>query len=122
MTEQMRHHPTLLSTGSHGCWSTCSCGWNSALWTTTTGAHLEFGRHMVDSSAPEPTRCSAESCVAAAVEVLVLRGQPGHVHDCSRHAAEVREWCDVVESHPMPCLLACTPALYVAEPTPFQAE
>lgn len=42
------HHPTLYGTGRHGCWSTCACGWKSALWTTTAGAHLEFGRHLID--------------------------------------------------------------------------
>lgn len=64
--------------------------------------------------------CSADDCDAAAVEVLVLRDQPGHVHDCSAHAAEVREWCDVVESYPMPCALgAACPTLYVAQPTPL---
>lgn len=43
----MKHHPTLCSTGRHGCWSTCSCGWASRLWTSVVGAHLAFGRHLV---------------------------------------------------------------------------
>lgn len=47
-------------------------------------------------TAEDEVVCSSDGCEAAAVEVLVLRGQPGHVHDCARHAALVREWCDVV--------------------------
>lgn len=42
------HHPALYSTARHGCWATCACRWESRRWTTTTGAHLEFGRHLID--------------------------------------------------------------------------
>lgn len=44
---QDKHHPTLCSTGRHGCWAYCSCGWSSKTYGTTTGAHLAFGRHLV---------------------------------------------------------------------------
>lgn len=43
----MRHHPRLLRTSRHGCWCECSCGWLSNLWTTTVGAHLAFGQHLL---------------------------------------------------------------------------
>lgn len=73
------------------------------------------------SSVADAVVCSSDDCDAAAVEVLVLRDQPGHVHDCAAHAAVVREWCDVVESYPMPCALgADCPALYVAQPMPLE--
>lgn len=78
---------------------------------------------FVDDRASETDAvvCSSDECDAPAVEVLVLRDQPGHVHDCAAHAAEVREWCDVVESYPMPCALgADCPALYVAQPMPLE--
>lgn len=40
------HHPHLYSTGRHGCWCVCICGWTSDTYTTTTGAHLAFGEHL----------------------------------------------------------------------------
>lgn len=51
----MKHHPTLLSTGRHGCWATCPCGWHSATWRTVIGAHLDFGRHLVQHTNPKET-------------------------------------------------------------------
>lgn len=35
--------------------------------------------------------CSADGCDDPAVEVLVIRGNIGHVHDCARDAAVVRD-------------------------------
>lgn len=49
----------------------------------------------------ERVTCSSEGCDDPAVEVLWLRDLPGHVHDCARHAHDVREWCDVVLSRPI---------------------
>lgn len=51
----MKHHPTLLSTGRHGCWATCRCGWRSATWRTVVGAHLDFGHHLVEHPNPKET-------------------------------------------------------------------
>lgn len=42
----MKHHLMLCRTGRHGCWSTCSCGWQSPVYTTVTGAHIAFGIHL----------------------------------------------------------------------------
>jgi hypothetical protein len=42
--------------------------------------------------------CSSDGCDEQAVEMLELRGMPGHVHDCSVHAHDLREWCDVTAS------------------------
>lgn len=44
----MRHDPTLCRTGRHGCWATCTCGWESGLFTTVSGAHQAFGEHLLD--------------------------------------------------------------------------
>jgi len=56
--------------------------------------------------------CSAEGCAKEAVETLFLGGRVGHVHDCSQHAAQLREWCDVVASYELvdgECMaVACT--------------
>lgn len=46
----MKHHPTLCSTGRHGCWSYCSCGWESGTYRTVIGAHLAFGQHLVTAN------------------------------------------------------------------------
>lgn len=43
----MKHHVTLCTTGRHGCWAFCSCGWKSGLYRTVIGPHLAFGRHLV---------------------------------------------------------------------------
>lgn len=63
----------------------------------------------------EALECGSEGCTRAAVAALWLRGQAGHVHDCSHHEALVREYCDVIDSKPIvPGLkcpaVACTPA------------
>ena len=43
-----QHHPRLYSTRRYGSWATCDCGrWVSRRWATVTGAHLDFGRHLV---------------------------------------------------------------------------
>jgi hypothetical protein len=71
------------------------------------------------------TKCSVEGCTEKPVESLILRDQVGHVHDCSAHAAEVREWCDVVGSlyiTQFGCqIIPCTGDvhIYIAEPTPL---
>jgi hypothetical protein len=49
-----RHDPTHYSTGRHGCWVTCTCGWRSATWTTIVGAELNFGRHLTTNPPPHP--------------------------------------------------------------------
>jgi hypothetical protein len=46
-------------------------------------------------------RCSSEGCEREAAETLFLSDQIGHVHDCSQHAALLREWCDVVHGEPL---------------------
>lgn len=41
------HRPGLFSS-RFGAWCRCSCGrWESGLYTTVTGAHLAFGRHLL---------------------------------------------------------------------------
>lgn len=47
--------------------------------------------------------CSWEDCPKRAVIAMRFRNQPGHVHECHAHAAELREWCDVIETAPLPC-------------------
>lgn len=47
--------------------------------------------------------CDANSCTLPAVSAIRFRDQAGHVHDCSPHTAELREWCDVIEVVPLPC-------------------
>jgi len=71
-------------------------------------------------------RCSSEDCERPATEVLWLRDQPGHVHDCAEHAHDVREWCDVVKSTPLegdecPTGLGCDGATFIhfSPPTPL---
>lgn len=55
MTPQIKgpvHHDLALhSTSRYGCWATCSCGWRSRRWTTTTGAHLQFGEQLLGGDA-----------------------------------------------------------------------
>lgn len=45
-----RHDPILASTGGHGCWTTCSCGWTSRRFVNVHGAHLAFGDHLIEIS------------------------------------------------------------------------
>lgn len=47
--KRMKHHLTLYWTRLHGSWSSCSCGWGSGNYTTKIGAHLAFGRHLVNT-------------------------------------------------------------------------
>ena len=44
--DEPRHHPTIYTTGAHGNWCECSCGWKSRRWQQVGGAHLEFGEHL----------------------------------------------------------------------------
>lgn len=45
----MRHHLAMLAiTSRYGCWSVCSCKWESGDYTTGTGAHIAFGMHLVE--------------------------------------------------------------------------
>lgn len=46
-------------------------------------------------------RCCSGTCTEPAVEALAFRDQPGHIHDCAKHAAIVREFCDVIISAPI---------------------
>lgn len=48
--QRTRHHPGLYAAGRNGCWSCCSCGWASRLYTTVSGAHLAFGQHLIEAS------------------------------------------------------------------------
>jgi hypothetical protein len=50
VTAATGHHPGLYATGRHGCWARCSCGWESQLFTTISGAHLAFGQHLAEVS------------------------------------------------------------------------
>lgn len=46
----MKHHPILYSTSRYGAWCHCICGeWKSRTFTRIAGAHLAFGRHLLDS-------------------------------------------------------------------------
>jgi hypothetical protein len=49
LTKPARHHePAPYSTRRYGCWATCTCGrWQSRAWTTVSGAHLEYGLHLL---------------------------------------------------------------------------
>ncbi|MFD8088631.1 hypothetical protein [Streptomyces malaysiensis] len=50
----------------------------------------------------DPNLCGWEDCQTQATTALRFRDQPGHVHNCDPHAALHREWCDVIESVPLP--------------------
>lgn len=72
----------------------------------------------------DAVRCSAEGCEAGATEILWLRDQPGHVHDCPGHAHDVREWCDVTASRPIAdgrcSVVGCTTApIWTGQPRPI---
>lgn len=45
----MSLHEPLLFWSRYGAWACCPCGWTSdgQRWTTTVGAHLAFGRHLL---------------------------------------------------------------------------
>jgi len=57
---------------------------------------------MTPDDTPDPTLCSWEGCRQPARASLAFRNQPGHVHNCPTHEAFHREWCDVIESAPLP--------------------
>jgi hypothetical protein len=42
------HHPQLYATSRYGCWCICDCGWRSGRYVATVGAHMAFGRHLID--------------------------------------------------------------------------
>lgn len=45
------HEPILYWSGRHGSWCHCVCGtWRSRIWPGVVGAHLEFGRHLLDEA------------------------------------------------------------------------
>ena len=71
-----------------------------------------------------PIVCSVVECDAVAVESLKFANQIGHVHVCPQHAAEDREWADVIASAPIVqnvCVYpGCTIGLYIAKPTPLE--
>lgn len=64
---------------------------------------LEHPTIAPDTDPAEGWPCSWEDCPRRAVVAMRFRNQPGHVHECHAHAAELREWCDVTESAPLPC-------------------
>jgi hypothetical protein len=48
------HEPLLYWTARHGSWASCTCGrWKSRTWTSVSGAHLEFGQHLLDDRKKE---------------------------------------------------------------------
>lgn len=51
--------------------------------------------------AVQEERCSSDGCTDAAVYAVRFHDQAGHVHDCAKHTAELREFCDVAEVVPL---------------------
>lgn len=48
----MKHHPVLYRYRQRywRCYSACICGWIAEYeYTTISGAHLEFGQHLLES-------------------------------------------------------------------------
>jgi hypothetical protein len=44
----MAHHHPVLHSSRAGCWCVCTCGhWRSPTFTTVSGAHLSFGKHLL---------------------------------------------------------------------------
>lgn len=75
----------------------------------------------------EPLPCSSLRCDKPAAEVLSFRGQIAHVHDCTQHAALVREWCDVTASAPIingrcPVPGCADAPIWVGKPTPLGGD
>lgn len=66
------------------------------------------------------TECTAAECERPAVTWLRFAGMGEllHVHVCAEDEAIDREWCDVVESGPLPCpeRLQCGARLFDAPP------
>lgn len=74
-------------------------------------ANAKFDALIASYAPPAPVRtfiCGAEGCDALATVALRFRDQIGHVHVCPADEALDREWCDVIESHPMPCPWLCS--------------
>jgi hypothetical protein len=47
--------------------------------------------------------CCWDGCPRTATHAIRFHNQNGHVHDCDRHTAHLREWSDVAEVVPLPC-------------------
>ena len=45
-----KHGATICTTGRHGCWAHCLCGWKSPLYTTAGGASIAFAEHMREAT------------------------------------------------------------------------
>lgn len=58
---------------------------------------------VLDASSAPGFPCSWDACQRPATHAIRFHGQAGHVHDCSPHTAELREWADVAEVMPLPC-------------------
>lgn len=53
MTEpRPRHDPQFRQASAYGCWTECSCGWESPRYRTVVGAHLAFGQHLKAETMP----------------------------------------------------------------------
>jgi len=59
--------------------------------------------YPADAPMAQRIPCDSHGCTAAATTAMRFHNQVGHIHDCSYHAADLREWCDVAESAPLPC-------------------
>lgn len=86
-----------------------------------------FPRNYAEQRAQKAQKgCDSQGCNDVAVEVLMFRDQPGHVHDCAAHAHDLREFCDVTWSAPLvgECPVRgcdCSPSWF-AQPRPLQSE
>jgi hypothetical protein len=49
VVSNIKHHAHLMSSGRHGSWCSCPCGWSSGTYGTVVAAHLAFGRHLVSA-------------------------------------------------------------------------
>lgn len=77
-----------------------------------------------DNDLGEQLPCSSLRCDQPAAEALSFRGQIAHVHDCTKHAAQVREWCDVTASAPIhngccPVPGCADAPTWIGKPTPL---
>ena len=50
-----------------------------------------------------PLPCDWRDCPTPAANAITFTGVAGHVHDCERHTAVLREWTDIYEVIPLPC-------------------
>ncbi|MEV4096949.1 hypothetical protein [Streptosporangium saharense] len=55
------------------------------------------------AQAPPTWPCSSKDCPHPAAYTITFRNQPGHVHDCISHTADLREWTDVTKIVELPC-------------------